>query len=253
VSRSHLETVQGTFASIAGDYHRGQAQRLTKSLWLALARPRPSDVLLDIATGTGAVLRIFREHVRVAVGIDISAEMLSVGWRELAEPAETRPLLLRGDGETLPFVDESFDLVTCSRALHHTPRPHELVAEIARVLRPGGRVVVYDNTTYEQPELAHEHNRVETIRDVSHFRTLPVTELVETLEAAGLEVESTLVDEVLRTVESWLEDAGAEPASRNRILRGIDESHAAGDRFALGHFTPGSLRYRTVWLHARAR
>jgi ubiquinone/menaquinone biosynthesis C-methylase UbiE len=251
VGRSHLETVQGTFASIAGEYHRGQAQRLTESLWLALARPRPSDVLLDVATGTGAVLRIFRDHVRHAVGIDISAEMLAVARRELAEPAETRPLLLRGDGETLPFADESFDLVTCSRALHHTPRPQDVVAEIARVLLPGGRVVVYDNTTYEQPELAREHNVVETIRDVSHFRTLPVTELVERLEAAGLEVDCTLVDEVLRPVETWLDDAGADPSSRDRILRGIDEGHAAGDHFALGHFTSGRLRYRTVWLRAR--
>jgi ubiquinone/menaquinone biosynthesis C-methylase UbiE len=108
-----------------------------------LAAPSESDRLLDVATGTGGLLReLARWSPRAAevVGIDSSASMLSVaaakglpvGWR-----------LLPGDAGRLPFPDRRFEVVTACYLLHLLDRESRTrtIVEIARVVRPGGRVV----------------------------------------------------------------------------------------------------------------
>ena len=108
---------------------------------LALVEPRSTDRLLDLATGTGAVLRALAERVprpTGAIGVDASAAMLARvptlpgGWR-----------LVRADAGALPFPGARFDVVTCAYLLHllEPGARGRTLAEIGRVLAPGGRVV----------------------------------------------------------------------------------------------------------------
>lgn len=103
----------------------------------------PGMRLLDVATGTGPVLRAAVEASGgngLVVGLDPSRGMLKECRRSCAAP------LHQGRGEALPFMDSSFDMVSMGYALRHVPDLRELFVEYRRVLKPGGRVVILEIT-----------------------------------------------------------------------------------------------------------
>jgi len=113
--------------------------------------------LLDIGTGTGRMLEIFGPRVNRAVGLDQSRDMLAVARVNL-ERAQLRNCTVRhGDMYALPFASPSFDLVLLHQVLHFAERPAEAVGEAARVLRPGGKLLIVDFAPHQQEELREHH------------------------------------------------------------------------------------------------
>lgn len=103
----------------------------------------PGMRLLDVATGTGPVLRAAVEASGgkgLVVGLDPSRGMLNECRKNCPAP------LHQGRGEMLPFIDDSFDMVSMGYALRHVPDLRELFVEYRRVLKPGGRVVILEIT-----------------------------------------------------------------------------------------------------------
>ena len=111
----------------------------------------PTPLILDVATGTGrlpmALLKQvdFRGHI---VGLDLSARMLRQA-RQQAAPFASHVDLIRERADTLPFRDQTFDLVTCLEALEFMPDPEQAIAEMVRVLRPGGMLVISNRVGWE--------------------------------------------------------------------------------------------------------
>lgn len=105
---------------------------------------RASGRVLEVAVGTGRSLPYYPEGVEL-VGIDLSPEMLTIA-RERATATGLHAELREGDAEALPFDDASFDTVVCALALCSIPRPPVALAEMARVVVPGGSVVLVDHT-----------------------------------------------------------------------------------------------------------
>jgi ubiquinone/menaquinone biosynthesis C-methylase UbiE len=101
--------------------------------------------MLDVGCGTGLLaskLRACLPHIKVC-GVDLVSEMLMKGqsrWR--LHRGHVFPV--QGDSERLPFASGTFDIVTCSNSFHHYPRQDRAIAEMRRVLRPGGRLMVVD-------------------------------------------------------------------------------------------------------------
>ena len=138
------DAVQHEYASLAGDYDRRWARYVDAGTrralhGLALA---PGERLLDLGCGTGVLLeRAVRAHPDArACGADLSAEMLGVARARL----NGRAALVRSDAQGLPFRDGAFAAVATSSALHYWPDPLLALRETARVLRPGGRLVLVD-------------------------------------------------------------------------------------------------------------
>lgn len=123
------------------------------------ARSAPeAGTVLDIGTGPGMMLvelHRFRPDLELT-GVDLSADMVAHAKRNLGERATVRI----ADVAELPFEAESFDLVVASYSAHHWEDPAAGAAEIARVLRPGGRLLIYDfehapyDAIADQPRLA---------------------------------------------------------------------------------------------------
>lgn len=110
--------------------------RLWKDRFAALAAPRPGEAALDLAGGTGDVaFRLARAGARVTVA-DPSAAMMAVGH---ARPGGEAVVWTEAEAEALPFADASFDLVTIAFGIRNVTRLDDALAEIRRVLRPGGR------------------------------------------------------------------------------------------------------------------
>lgn len=108
--------------------------------------PEPFD-LLDIGTGTGTWTAMVAGSVlpsRRIVGLDYSSEMCRVAHRKATEVGAGAPSFINGDSEHLPFSDASFDVVTCSNSFHHYPHQLATIAEMRRILRPGGRLMLID-------------------------------------------------------------------------------------------------------------
>ena len=94
-----------------------------------------ADRVLELGCGTGVLLADLKQKYRFVVGFDVSREMMQAAWKLGA-------LLVAGDGSTLPFGRASFDLVICRGVLHHVPDRRAALAEIHRVLRPGGEFIL---------------------------------------------------------------------------------------------------------------
>jgi demethylmenaquinone methyltransferase/2-methoxy-6-polyprenyl-1,4-benzoquinol methylase len=106
----------------------------------------PGDNVLDVATGTAAVaIELARRRRCRVVGLDQSEEMLAEGRRRIgAAGLDDRIELVRGEAEHLPFEDESFDALTFTYLLRYVQDPQATVAELARVVRPGGTVAMLE-------------------------------------------------------------------------------------------------------------
>jgi demethylmenaquinone methyltransferase/2-methoxy-6-polyprenyl-1,4-benzoquinol methylase len=119
--------------------------RLWKRRLLNLAQPRPGQRALDLCCGTGDVTRALAQRGVETVGLDFSEPMLAVAnARTKARTAGVGLQFLRGDAQQIPFPDNSFDLVTISYGLRNLADWQRGLAEMQRVARPGGRLLVLD-------------------------------------------------------------------------------------------------------------
>jgi ubiquinone/menaquinone biosynthesis C-methylase UbiE len=132
----------------SGNYDRSPLQRLLfgPSHQMLLHHLRPTDDrLLDIGCGTGQFLsQVLTARTELeAVGLDLSGPMLDLCTTR-CRPWQDRTAVVRGDSQRLPFADDTFDVITCSHSFHHYPDQARVVAEMHRVLRHGGRLLLID-------------------------------------------------------------------------------------------------------------
>lgn len=165
------------YAASAGHAHAGALASLVD-----LVHPQGHERFLDVATGGGHLAHAFAPYVASTVAFDLVDDMLAQARRERVAP-------VRGMAERLPFRDGSFDIVGCRLAAHHFADVGAFLRESRRVLKPGGRLLIADVTVPEDRDTAVEINRIETLRDPSHGRNLPVSEWRAKLEAAGFAVD----------------------------------------------------------------
>jgi ubiquinone/menaquinone biosynthesis C-methylase UbiE len=130
---------------------------------LRLLESAPIEALLDAGTGTGRMLELLSPHIGRGVGLDVSPEMLAIARDRLARAGARNCQVRLGDVYRLPFAPgdgaQGFDAVLFHQVLHYLDDPGSAVAEAARVLKPGGRMVIADFAPHEleflRDELAH--------------------------------------------------------------------------------------------------
>jgi len=175
------------------------------------------EEVLDVATGTGHTAIALAPQARRVVGVDLTPEMVAIAREQARRRGMGNVTFTLADAEALPFPDGAFDVVTCRIAAHHFPAVDRFCREAARVLRPGGRLVVVDNVSPEEPELARFINEVERLRDPSHHRAYRLSEWQVLVEDAGLRfaVAHRFASRVDR--EEWLARAGTPSAVADQV------------------------------------
>jgi ubiquinone/menaquinone biosynthesis C-methylase UbiE len=167
----------------ASPTHHSQA---ALDLLVAAAAPLAGDVSLDVACGPGSVVCAFAGHVRRATGLDATEAMLVEARRLAAAKGINNVEWHRGDVYALPFADGAFDIVSCRYTFHHLEAPAKALAEMMRVCRPGGRIVVCDALAYDDPARAAALNAMERHRDPSTVEFRPLGFLLGLFREAGL-------------------------------------------------------------------
>jgi ArsR family transcriptional regulator len=118
--------------------------------------------MLDVGTGTGRIAELLSDRASHVTALDKSPEMLRIARSRLQRLPADRVDLVQGDFTELPFADESFDTLVFHQVLHYTQAPEMVLAEAARVTRPGGRIAVVDFAAHGREELRdlHAHARL---------------------------------------------------------------------------------------------
>ena len=185
---------------------RGRVQQL-------LAPLAGTERALDSGCGAGALAFALAPFVGSVVGVDLSADLVAAG-KELA-PANCE--LTIGDATALPFEYGSFDIVGCMRVLHHARRPELVVSELARVTRPGGRILLIDQLGFVDPVVSAETDRFEQARDPSHTRLLPDQDIRSLLDVNDLDVLTNEIRPEQRNLERYLDLVGLTGEERRRV------------------------------------
>ena len=200
-------------AERVGAHQDAQAEELAHKVFSFLA-PTGDERALDSGTGAGALAFALAPHVREVVALDLVPELLEQGRKR----AERFPnvTFVEGDATKLPFELGSFDLACSLRTLHHMARPELAVAELARVTRMRGQVLVIDQIAPVDPVAASELNAFERARDPSHARALADIDLRHLFESNGLVLVRNEYEREPRDLDSYLDLAGCDGEARDR-------------------------------------
>jgi 2-polyprenyl-3-methyl-5-hydroxy-6-metoxy-1,4-benzoquinol methylase len=188
------------------------------------ARLDGTERVLDIATGPGYIAEAFAGASREVVGVDLTDAMLAIAKKRTKERGVSNISFRAADAQNLPFENGAFDVVVCRLALHHLLNPLQVVREMTRVCRVGGKVLVEDIYASEHPERAAYQDRWEILRDPSHVRTLALSELLQLFRDVGLETDSVATaDDLTPEVERWLATTKTPPERAGEIRRLLEE------------------------------
>src|SRR5881398_1281662 len=225
---ANVERVRPRFAATAdrGAEHAEQQVETVREQLSSFIAPSGDERALDAGTGAGTLALALAPLVREVVGVDVVPELLE----RARAGAPANVTFVEGDATSLPFDGASFDLVCCRRTLHHIARPELVVAQLARLTRPGGRVFVDDQIAPVDPLAAIDLDRFERASDASHTRTLPDIDFRHLFEANGLVLQQARFQSHRRELEHYLDLAGCEGEARDRarlLSPGGPESYVA--------------------------
>lgn len=162
--RTGLEAVRDERAAAARRYFadhaaewdairaRHVAEAEVEAALLRLVQDRPLGHLLDVGTGTGRMAEIFAPLAREITALDRSPEMLRIARAKLADRGIAVDLV-QGDFAALPLAPHSVDTIVMHQVLHFAHEPARAIAEAARVLRPGGQLLIVDFAPHDQEDL----------------------------------------------------------------------------------------------------
>lgn len=188
MSSKGLDGVRRVYARGATEYDARWSRYLDRTIsrTVQAVPARPGGRLLDVGCGSGILLErlLDREPTLDASGADASPEMLEVARRRLLGRAR----LVLADAAALPFPAGTFDLVTTTSSLHHWTEPETVLAEIARVLAPGGTLVLTDWRADHLPTRVLD--LALRLVDPSHRRAVTMSRARRLIEAAGLRTVS---------------------------------------------------------------
>ncbi|MDD4797548.1 MAG: class I SAM-dependent methyltransferase [Eubacteriales bacterium] len=247
----NLTQVQQSFTAQAQNFETG-SMNFSKQEYLdytvRCARPQAGDNVLEAAAGTGLCGRALAPHVQSVTCLDATPAMLAVGERAARSAGLTNLRFVQGRVEQLPFAKETFDLVLTRLAFHHFTEMERPMAELCRVLKPGGRLVTIDMEAAAEPLRAVE-DRLETLRDPSHVKNRSRQEFLSLFAAQGLTLTKAESTPIEVSVPAWLELTDTPDDAAQRITALLRAELAGGQPTGFSPYErDGRLWFAQRWL-----
>ena len=221
------QRVAGVFSSVAQKYDvmndlmSAGLHRLWKKFTIEIAAPRPGERVLDVAGGTADLSSAFARKVGAKGQVwltDINNAMLGVGRDRLLDEGVLAPVA-QCDAEKLPFPDNHFDIVTVAFGLRNMTHKDRALAEMRRVLRPGGRLLVLEFSKVWKP--------LEKVYDAYSFKLLPWLgeKIVGDAESYRYLAESIRMHPDQATLKAMMEQVGLERVEVFNMTAGVVALH----------------------------
>lgn len=242
--KNHL--VQDRFGAAARAYTTSKVHASGPDLaWVVEAAALTGkEHVVDVGTGTGHTALALAPYATEVVAIDITLPMLEEARSLAASRGITNVRFLQGDASALPLPDSQFDLVTCRQAAHHFAHIAQAVSEWARILKTGGKVVLVDSVSPEEPEIDSFLNEIEVLRDPSHGRNYRISEWLSLLAEAGFTASLVRSWTIPLDIPSWTQRIQTPPASVAQIERLFaDASALTRERLQIGLNEEGLLSF----------
>jgi SAM-dependent methyltransferase len=203
---------------------------------------------IDLACGPGIVSRATAAKVGSVKGVDLTPAMIEEAKRRAAEEGIENVDFVEGDVTALRLDDDSFDGAITRLSLHHIPAPGRVVAEMARVVRPGGWILVSDIVADRDRDANAWREEIERLRDPSHW----ACHTPESLRAMGEEAGLLLDEEKLVPIEidfdEWMERGSGGAGSANVVARLLREQPPGAESFTVSESAEGRRLRQRYWL-----
>jgi len=202
----HLKRVKEEFTRQADtfDKYAAKADESVEARFRDAVGEAGAGAILDVACGPGVVTAALAGRAKAVTAFDATPAMLEKARKRCAAAGFVNVRFEQGDAEAMPFDEGAFDAVVTRLAMHHFADPQRVIAEMFRVLRPGGTLVIADVIVSEDAAEARLQNAIEIIRDPSHIRMLPGSELNSLVRECGLAIASETTWDKSREFEEWM-------------------------------------------------
>lgn len=227
------ESIREEFARQADTFARAEGLKVNEVLG-ALLDLVPEDRearWLEVACGAGMVGRPLARRVGSVHGVDLTPAMIEKGREEAEREGLGNIDFSLGDATALELEDASFDGAITRFSLHHVPVPQRVVEEMARVVRPGGLIVIADHARDADATVAAWVEEIERLRDPSHWACLTPERLRAIGAGAGLELDSEEVVPFELDFEDWRDRSSGGPGSAPLIDHRLAEAPAGAEAF----------------------
>lgn len=227
------ESIRAEFTHQTDVFSRATALRQAATLGAVLdAVPAdPEARWLEVACGAAMVGRALAPRVGSLQGVDMTPAMIERAREEAAAAGLENADFSLGDATAIEFEDGSFDGALTRFSFHHIPAPQRALEEMARVVRPGGHVIVADHARDEDPDVAAWVEEIERLRDPSHWACLTPSRMQSIAEAAGLALDRKQLIPFELDFEDWRDRSSGGPAAAPLIDRLLAEAPPGAEAF----------------------
>jgi len=250
VPPSYEESIRAEFTHQAKSFGTSAAMTSTQTLGALIGLvPEGSRARwIDVACGPGVISRAMASRVGSVKGVDLTPAMVEEAERRAHEEGIGNVGFGLADATALDFPDASFDGAITRLSLHHIPAPGRVVAEMARVVRPGGWILLSDIAADEDGEAAAWREEIERLRDPSHWACQTPARLRRMGVAAGLEIEREELVQVDIDFDDWLGRGSAGPGGAELIGQLLKEQPRSAESFHVVEGGNGRRLLQRYWL-----
>jgi SAM-dependent methyltransferase len=244
------EAILAEFTLQSQSFGRSEAMTSAQTLG-ALIELAPEDSRarwLDVACGPGVISRAMAGRVGSVSGVDLTPAMVEEAALRVREEGIDNVSFALGDATALDLPDASFDGAITRLSLHHVPAPGRVVAEMARVVRRGGLVLVSDIAADEDGEAFAWREEIERLRDPSHWACRTPESLRSMGATAGLALEHEELVQVDIDFDEWLERGSGGGAAAPLVARLLDERPSGAESFSVVEGDEGRRLQQRYWL-----
>ena len=244
----HNDTVKQSFKKQAekfAAYHMSKAEYTDYLIQKIGAKG--NEHALEVAAGTCICGRALAPFVKDITCLDLTQEMLAQG-KKLAEESQIRNISFQaGNAEELSYEAETFDLVITRLSFHHFTNPEKPFQEMQRVLKKGGRMIVWDMEATEEP-LREVDDKIETMRDPSHTRILSREEFERMFQKNfTLQCEETTLVPV--NLKNWMELTATPEDTQKEIIDLMKDDLSGGRKTGFSpYIKDGQIMFDHRWL-----
>jgi ubiquinone/menaquinone biosynthesis C-methylase UbiE len=226
MNKDNIDDIRTQFTRQADAYAATAQARdeAAHTMLVEMCGPAPEAYVLDVACGPGFLTMAFARRCAAAVGLDATDAMLSMARAEAEKRGLSHVSFEKGTATALPFAPASFDIVSCRAAFHHFPEPGRVLGEMCRIVKPGGKILIADTVTSEDPIEADKHNEIERLCDPTHVKALTMTEFHELFRTNRLEIITDLPGRISYDLDGWILHGGPTPDIEKEIRRRFEEA-----------------------------